>query len=407
MSQRSEFREKLLVAAGLPTIDAFLTGIWQQQARHLSQVCGELTAIVDADELAGLACEPHVESRLVQRQGEHYRLRRGPFSPRDFSKLPAAGWTLLVQDVDKHVAAGREFLEEFDFVPRWRLDDLMVSYAAPGGGVGPHIDSYDVFLCQALGRRSWELSRDVDPAALCGDCELKVLERFEPEQRYELQPGDCLYLPADVGHDGVAIDACMTFSVGFRAVQAAELLSGGSLAAELTQTWLEKAAARPHSGYLDGLVSSPPNPGELTAETLERYRREVRELLEMAPQKLDDLVDAALARFLTEPKESQYVEPPEVEYDAPELLARLAGGARLRQHPASRWLFVRGVRDESVRVSVDGELFELGAESYRFAEAVANRLTPVADEIRAEMNHPRHLELVLEWLNRGQLVLDA
>ncbi|MGE3675392.1 MAG: cupin domain-containing protein, partial [Polyangiaceae bacterium] len=162
-----EFRERLRTAAGVRDVDAFLTEVWQREARLLPQLCSDLTTIIDGDELAGLACEPHVESRLVLKEGEHYRMRHGPFSARDFSRLPASGWTLLVQDVDKHLAPAREFLEGFNFVPRWRLDDLMVSFAAPGGGVGPHIDSYDVFLCQALGRRRWELSSAVDGDALC------------------------------------------------------------------------------------------------------------------------------------------------------------------------------------------------------------------------------------------------
>lgn len=399
----SALQRRLLDAARLPDIEAFLSQVWQREARLLAGLCGDLTSIVDADELAGLACEPHVESRIVLKEGEHLRLRQGPFSPRDFSVLPPEGWTLLVQDVDKHVAAGREFLEGFDFVPRWRLDDLMVSYAAPGGGVGPHVDSYDVFLCQALGRRRWELSHQIDVQALCAQCDLKVLEHFAAEQRFDLAPGDCLYLPANVGHDGVALEECMTFSVGFRAVEASELLSAGSLVAELSQAWLERAPPLGHRAYVDGLVSSPPNPGELSEETLRRYRGQVRALLELPPERLDALIDAALARFLTEPKESQYVEAPEDELDAPRLLERLAAGAMLRQNPASRWLFVRG-RDESPRVSVDGELFELGPEGDGFAEVVCDRLALPMERMRAEIKNPRHLELLLEWVNRGLLL---
>ncbi|MCB9583982.1 MAG: cupin domain-containing protein [Polyangiaceae bacterium] len=402
----SEFRERLLSCAGVSDIDEFVTTIWQQRAKRLPQLCGDLTTIIDADELAGLACEPHVESRLVQQRGDHFVLRQGPFSARDFSKLPASGWTLLVQDVDKHLAAAHAFLEGFDFVPRWRLDDLMVSYAAPGGGVGPHIDSYDVFLCQALGRRRWQLSSNVDAEALCQECELKVLRHFEAEESFELAPGDCLYLPAAVGHDGVALEECMTFSVGFRAVEASELLSTGSLAAELSEAWLRRAPPLGRNGYLDGLVSSPPNPGELTPETLQRYRAQVRALLALPPEELDELIDVSLARFLTEPKESQYVEPPESDLDAAALLSRLAGGARLRQHPASRWLFVRGVRGAVVRISVDGELHELGAESFGFAAAITNQLALPTATLQKELTHPQHLELVLEWVNRGQLIWD-
>ncbi|MGE0323192.1 MAG: cupin domain-containing protein [Polyangiaceae bacterium] len=399
-----EFRERLRTAAGVRDVDAFLTEVWQREARLLPQLCSDLTTIIDGDELAGLACEPHVESRLVLKEGEHYRMRHGPFSARDFSRLPASGWTLLVQDVDKHLAPAREFLEGFNFVPRWRLDDLMVSFAAPGGGVGPHIDSYDVFLCQALGRRRWELSSAVDGDALCAGCELKVLRRFEAEQRFELAPGDCLYLPAAIGHDGVAIDECMTFSVGFRAVEAVELLSSGSLAAELSQAWLRRAPPLGRSGYVDGLVSSPPNPGELAEETLQRYRAQVRALLELPAEELDGLIDASLARFLTEPKESQVLESPEEEIDASELRARLAGGARLRHHPASRWLLVRGGRGAAAYVSVDGELYELGPESLTFGSCVTDQLALPMQIIHKEITHSRHLELVLEWVNRGQLV---
>ena len=173
-------------------------------------------------DLEALARRDDVESRLVVRQGTRWTLEHGPFRPADFAALPARNWTLLVQGVNLVHPAGDELLRRFSFLPFARLDDLMVSYAAPGGGVGPHEDSYDVFLLQGFGRRRWRFGVQGDRTLTPGR-PLKILRHFAPERDEVLAPGDMLYLPPHIAHDGVALEACTTYSIGFRAPGANEL----------------------------------------------------------------------------------------------------------------------------------------------------------------------------------------
>ncbi len=181
------------------------------------------TGLLSPDELAGLACEEDLQSRLVRRRrGGQYTLENGPFEEATFARLPEKDWTLLVQGVNHVIPEATALLRAFRFLPHARLDDLMVSYAPPGGGVGPHFDSYDVFLLQGLGHRRWEISAQED-RALVPAAPLKILQDFRPEESWDLGPGDLLYLPPRYAHHGVALDECMTYSIGFRALSSREL----------------------------------------------------------------------------------------------------------------------------------------------------------------------------------------
>lgn len=194
----------------------FLERHWQKRPLLVRNAIAGFAGLLGPDELMALACRDEVEARVVIRRAGRWEVRHGPFQPRFFRRLPARGWTLLVQDVNHFVAAGRELLQRFDFIPYFRLDDLMLSYAPAGGGVGPHFDSYDVFLLQGLGHRRWAVSRQRD-LALVPDAPLKLLADFSAEEEWILGPGDMLYLPPAWAHDGVAQDHCMTYSIGFRA----------------------------------------------------------------------------------------------------------------------------------------------------------------------------------------------
>src|SRR5207253_6153481 len=183
---------------------------------------GGFQGLLSRAELFALAGRDDVESRLVSRARGRWTLAQGPFRAADLKSLPARDWTLLVQGVNLHRVAADALLRRFAFIPYARLDDVMVSYAAPGGGVGPHLDSYDVFLLQGEGRRRWRVGRQRDLALKPG-LPLKILARFRPEHEWLLGPGDMLYLPPAVAHDGIALDACSTYSIGFRAPSAQEV----------------------------------------------------------------------------------------------------------------------------------------------------------------------------------------
>jgi 50S ribosomal protein L16 3-hydroxylase len=204
------------------TAARFLARYWQQRPLLIRRAMEGFRGILSWRESRELAMRDDVESRLVVRERGRWTLVHGPFRRGDLRALPERNWTLLIQGVNLHVPAADALLRRFSFVPYARLDDLMVSYAAPGGGVGPHFDSYDVFLLQGEGRRRWRLGRQRE-LALKPDLPLKILARFRPDHEVVLDSGDMLYLPPGVAHDGVALTTCSTYSIGFRAPSAQDL----------------------------------------------------------------------------------------------------------------------------------------------------------------------------------------
>lgn len=282
---------------GLSAAD-FLARHWQKTPLLIRQAIPGWHSPITPDELAGLACEDGVESRLVTRRRGRWAVRHGPFGEADFGKLPARDWTLLVQGVDLWEPAVAELRDRFRFVPDWRLDDVMVSYAPPGGGVGAHVDQYDVFLLQGLGRRRWRIggAAEVRPAWV-PDQPLKLLAEFTPAEEWVLEPGDMLYLPPGWAHDGIAEDDCLTFSIGFRAPSVAEL--AGRFAAAVAD------AEDDERRYADPDLVPPSNPGEIPEAAIERVRTYLAE-------KLDDrrFLAGWLGALLTEPKEEREAPPP-------------------------------------------------------------------------------------------------
>jgi 50S ribosomal protein L16 3-hydroxylase len=205
----------------------FLTEYWQKKPLLLRNALPGFVSPLTPDELAGLALETDVESRLVLERGkrERWELRNGPFSAAQFKRLPKQRWTLLVQAVDHWVPPVRALFNHFAFLPAWRFDDIMVSYAVDKGGVGPHFDYYDVFLLQGLGQRRWRIGDRCDVSTpLRTDTQLRILKRFTTREEFVLEPGDLLYVPPGIAHWGTAVGECMTYSIGFRAPSEVELL---------------------------------------------------------------------------------------------------------------------------------------------------------------------------------------
>ena len=211
---------KTLLGGILPR--QFLRDYWQKKPMLVRQAIPNFRGVVPKSDLMGMASDDAVESRLISHQRGKWQMARGPLAKAQLKKLPATNWTVLVQDLNHHVGAGRDLLRQFSFIPYARLDDLMVSYAMPGGGVGPHFDSYDVFLLQGEGERRWRISKQQD-LTLAPNLPLKILRNFKAEQEWTLGPGDMLYLPPNVAHEGVAVTECTTYSIGFRAPSAQEL----------------------------------------------------------------------------------------------------------------------------------------------------------------------------------------
>jgi len=207
------------------TPNKFLHDYWQKKPLLVRGAVPGFKGLLTRNDLITLACRDDAQSRLITQQGgqnKNWQVKHGPFLARDFSRLPKKQWTLLVQDVNHFLSSARDLLLQFNFIPHARLDDLMVSYAPKGGGVGPHVDSYDVFLLQGMGRRRWQISSQKDHSMVT-DAPLKILRNFRPQQEWVLEAGDMLYLPPGYAHNGVAEDDCMTYSIGFRAPSYQEL----------------------------------------------------------------------------------------------------------------------------------------------------------------------------------------
>ena len=323
----SEVADRSLLGGLTPT--AFLRRHWQKRALLVRGAIQGFCGLLSAAQLFRLACRDDVESRLVLREGARWSLAHGPFRPADFDALPARGWTLLVQGVNLHLAAGDALLRRFAFIPYARLDDLMVSYAAPGGGVGAHADSYDVFLLQGQGRRRWRISGQRDLALKTG-VPLKVLARFRPDAEWTLEPGDMLYLPPDHAHEGVALDACTTYSVGFRAPSTQELATS-------FLDWLRDRVALT-GRYADPRLGPAREPARIGAAMQAQCAAAVARIRWRRP-----VADVFLGCYLTEPKPSVTFAPPSRPLTG-RAFAASAARRGLRLDPATQLLYdARGI----------------------------------------------------------------
>ena len=226
-------KNKPLPLLGGITPKAFLAEYWHKKPLLIKNAIADFTGLLSPEELAGLACEDEVQSRIVEEINGVWHAKHGPFDENDFAALPDQPnpnhrWTLLVQSVNHYLPEASALLQQFDFIPHARLDDLMVSYAPDGGGVGPHFDSYDVFLLQGQGQRLWRISEQTDLSLIEG-APLRILKHFDTAQEWLLEAGDMLYLPPHLAHWGIAVSDgktdCMTYSIGFRAPKQQELAS--------------------------------------------------------------------------------------------------------------------------------------------------------------------------------------
>ena len=381
-------------------LDNFLAEYWQRKPLLIRQALPDFSSPIEADELAGLALEEDIESRLIveSKASPYWTLQCGPFAEDSFQSLPPSHWTLLVQAVDQWVPEVHELLGHFDFLPQWRVDDIMLSYAADQGSVGPHFDQYDVFLLQADGQRRWRLGQhcDANTPLLKGPA-LSIINDFEQSEEWLLEPGDMLYVPPGLAHWGVAEGECMTYSVGFRAPRASELL--GDLATEL----LSKSSGNGSDEliYRDPALTAPMAKGVID----ERFIAEVKNLL---LRQLDDKEQLAqwFARFMTTRKypdlglELDFEAEPEDE--AEELSAssiNFDGDTILTRHPASRFAALAG---DPANLAVDGELYHC---SQAFATTLADcRSLPISELGTLE---PRDQALLDTLLDNGSLLVDV
>ena len=285
--------QKLAILGGI-SAEQFLSQYWQKKPLLIKQAIPNFAGLLSADELAGLSCESEVQSRLIRYENSQWQVEDGPFDDDDFARLPDKNWTLLVQTVNHHVPEAYDLLRQFNFIPTARLDDLMVSYAPDGGGVGAHVDSYDVFLLQGQGKRHWQWSNQQDLSLVEG-APLKLLQHFKMEEEYVLEAGDMLYLPPQYAHWGVAVGECMTYSIGFRAP------SNQELASEFLNYMQDKLEL--DGLYQDADLTLQVAPAEISALMVDKVSNTLNKLVWRSENVAD-----FLGRYLTEPKPHIYFE---------------------------------------------------------------------------------------------------
>lgn len=330
----------------------FFAEYWHKKPLLIRQAIPNFQPPILPDELFSLAADRDVESRLIRQQRKQWRLEHGPFEPAHLPPLRQPNWTLLVQGVNLHHSATAELLQQFRFIPDTRLDDLMVSFATKGGGVGPHFDSYDVFLLQAIGQRHWKISAQ-ENLDLVDGMPLKILRNFQPEQDWVLEPGDMLYLPPHIAHDGTALGNCMTYSIGFRAPEYQEL--GLAFLEYLTDT-LELSGR-----YSDPERQPSQHPAWIDDALLDQVTHALKKI------RWDKkIVTEFLGEYLSSPKFITYFTPPKQPYSATRF-TQLAQKKEIYLDPKTRMLY------RSPQLFMNGESFVTSGADARFLQKFANQ----------------------------------
>ncbi len=354
----------------------FMKRHWQKKPLLVRQAIPDFKPCVGRAELVELAAREDVESRLIVHGAKGWKMKHGPLPRRSLPPFSQKHWTFLVQGVDLHHDGVHQLLQQFRFVPDARLDDLMISYASDGGGVGPHFDSYDVFLLQAHGQRRWRIGRQKD-LTLQEGVPLKILQDFEPEAEFVLNPGDMLYLPPKYAHDGVAVGECMTWSIGFRSPQS------GELAREILLGLADEASEIAGDGvYRDPKQPAVAQPAAVPQALLDFAREALAEA-----QRDPHLLALLLGEYLTQPKAQVWFEA-----TGDRLLSAQAGVALDRR--------TRMMYDER-HVFINGEGFRVAGQDARLLRALANmRCLSGRDCARLSEGAQTALQ---EWLENGWL----
>lgn len=362
--------EQALALLGGLTPSQFMKRYWQKKPLLVRNAIPGFVPCVGRADLVALAGKEGVESRLIVDSPKGWKMKHGPFPKRGLPPFNQKKWTFLVQGVDLHHDGVHALMQQFRFVPDARLDDVMISYATDGGGVGPHFDSYDVFLLQAHGQRRWRIGRNKDLSLQPG-VPLKILQNFEAEEEYVLNPGDMLYLPPKYAHDGVAEGECMTWSMGFRAPQE------GELARELLLGLADEA----FEGVGDALYRDPKQEA-VTAPaaippSLAAFARQVVDKALQNP----NLLDSLLGEYLTEPKSNVWFEISDVEPD-------LSAGVQLDRRTKMMY--------DDRHIFINGESFRVAGKDARFLRQLADKRCLNAASCALLSDSAR--EALLDWM---------
>jgi 50S ribosomal protein L16 3-hydroxylase len=380
---------------GKMTHKHFLARYWQKKPLLIRKAFNPVPDIITPDELAGMCCDERIESRLILEKGgkSPWELRRGPFKPSLFKKLPKTHWTFLVNGVDRFVPAVQGILDHFSFIPFWRIDDVMFSYAVNKGNVGAHVDNYDVFLVQMYGTREWMIE---EKPALDDDfvpnIPIRLLRKFKPTKRWILEPGDMLYLPPRFPHHGVAVGTdCVTMSVGFRAPSFTHIING--LAATALSTLDETIR------YTDpDLISQ--HPGEISKHSLEK----IREVITHSMLR-DEVLSDWLGTFATEPYTDVGVEPITRNISPTQLIRALSRCTTVARSEGIRFAFFRKGRGK-IAFYVAGTRYDLSGAAASLATSLSARISTPTSEILKLIRDKEACSLLSALLAAGLLYME-
>ena len=379
------------------SIEEFLQEYWQKKPLLIRNAFPDFVSPIDPDDMAGLSLMEEVESRIIleNKKDKSWQVKHGPFSDDTFATLPEQDWTLLVQAVDQWVPEMADLMDQFNFIPNWRLDDMMASFAPKGGSVGPHFDHYDVFLIQGLGQRSWQVGPQCDEASPClDDVPVKILREMQVTHEWTLNPGDMLYLPPAYAHNGVALNDAMTFSVGFRAPSEADILMG--LSEHLAQS------LNNDSRYSDPQPSNAKNqPSLINSSAIAK----VTEIISQHLQK-KGAIEQWLAQYMTESKYEGLHEPLEDPLDWDELSPLLTVENQLVKNETSRWAYY--LIDEKVVLIINAEKIELSLskQSQELAIILADNRRIDCGAIASLLKQADCQDLLLRLINGNHLYFE-
>lgn len=373
--------KNLTTLLGGMTAEQFLHDYWQKKPLLIRQAIPNFNGLLNRDELIALACEEDAQARLIKQQRNRFSLQNAPFFAEDFEHLEKSKWTVLLQGLNHHLASGAELLKQFNFIPHARLDDLMVSFAPKGGGVGPHFDSYDVFLLQGAGHRRWQISAQADRTLIEG-APLRILRDFNVEQEWLLAPGDMLYLPPHVAHNGIAEDDCMTYSIGFRTPAYQEL-------AEQFLVYLQDTVCR-DGMYADPELTVQTHPAEIGAAMLSKVTQQLN-----AIRWDEEDVAQFLGCYLSEPKAHIF-------FDAPARAMKPAKFTQILATQGIRLNLKTQMLCHGLSIFINGEAISCAAEDYQTLRELANHR-----QLSAKSNYSTTLlNLLFEWYSDGFLQLN-
>lgn len=369
--------KNLSTLLGNLSVDEFLRDYWQKKPLLIRGAIPEFRGLLSPDELIELATGEDAQARLITQRKGQFGLQHSPLDAKDFKGLSKIHWTVLVQGLNHHLPEAAALLKRFDFIPHARLDDLMVSYAPKGGGVGPHFDSYDVFLLQGMGHRRWQISTQQD-RTLIEDAPLRILKDFKVEQEWVLEPGDMLYLPPHCAHDGVAMDDCMTYSIGFRTPAYQEL-------AEQFLVYLQDRICV-EGMYADPDLCAQQHPSEISPEMLSQVGSAIAKIR----WDQEDIANF-LGCYLSEPK-------PHVYFDAPDKPLSLTRFKKALNERGLELSLKTQMLCHGQRIFMNGEATEVAGSDYDLLRELADRRELPAQECPAELT-----ELLYDWYQDGYL----